>query len=124
MTINFRMYQRWSAHAMASARLDGIRRRRGARDPRRDAARDASASIVPVIRMVGCTPPWRSPIASGSSWEWTRLRSGNAGAIEGAVRSRKEPANEYGLTLCQADQSRSDFAAIADDLEFIRADWR
>jgi hypothetical protein len=44
--------------------------------------------------------------------------------MEGAVRSRKEPANEYGLTLCQADQARSDFAAIADDLEFIRADWR
>jgi hypothetical protein len=36
----------------------------------------------------------------------------------------KEPANEYGLALCQADQARSDFAAIANDLEFIRADWR
>jgi hypothetical protein len=33
MTINF------TAHAMGSARLDGIRRRRGARDRRRDAAR-------------------------------------------------------------------------------------
>ena len=29
----------WAAHAMASARLDGIRRRRGASDRRRDAAR-------------------------------------------------------------------------------------
>ena len=46
-----------------------------------------------------------------------------AGAIDGAVRSRKN-RNEYGLTLCQADQARSDFAAIAEDLEFIRADWR
>ena len=35
------------------------------------------------------------------------------------MRSRKEPANEYGLRLCQADQARSDFAAIGDDLEFI-----
>jgi hypothetical protein len=28
---------------------------------------DASAAIVPVISMVGDTPPWRSPITSGSS---------------------------------------------------------
>jgi len=42
-----------------------------------------------------------------------------AGAIEGAVRPRKEPANEYDLTLRQADQARTDFAAITDDLEFM-----
>jgi hypothetical protein len=28
---------------------------------------DASAAIVPVISIVGGTPPWRSPITSGSS---------------------------------------------------------
>jgi hypothetical protein len=28
---------------------------------------DASAAIVPVISMVDGTPPWRSPITSGSS---------------------------------------------------------
>jgi hypothetical protein len=39
MTINFRVYPQWAAHEMASARLDGIRRRRGARDRGRDAAR-------------------------------------------------------------------------------------
>jgi hypothetical protein len=35
------------------------------------------------------------------------------------VRPRKEPASEYDLTLRQADQARTDFAAIADDLVFI-----
>ncbi len=35
------------------------------------------------------------------------------------MRSPKEPANEYGLTLRQADQAWTDFAAITDDLEFI-----
>jgi hypothetical protein len=29
--------------------------------------------------------------------------------------------DEYNLTLRQADQARSDFAAIADDLDFIKA---
>jgi hypothetical protein len=47
-----------------------------------------------------------------------------AGAIEGAVRSRKEPASEYGLTLRQADHAWTDFAAIADDLEFIMGQRR
>jgi hypothetical protein len=28
---------------------------------------DASAAIVPVVSMVDGTPPWRSPITSGSS---------------------------------------------------------
>jgi hypothetical protein len=28
--------------------------------------------------------------------------------------------DEYNLTLRQADQARSDFAAIADDLDFIK----
>jgi len=40
------------------------------------------------------------------------------------VSTMSAHANEYGLTLCQADHARSDFAAIADDLEFITADWR
>jgi hypothetical protein len=30
-------------------------------------------------------------------------------------------SDEYPLTLRQADQARADFAAIADDLEFIKA---
>ena len=33
----------------------------------------------------------------------------------------KGPARDYGLTLRQADQARSDFAAITDDLEGIMA---
>lgn len=37
------------------------------------------------------------------------------------MRPRKAPPNEYALTLRQADQARTDFAAIADDLEFIMA---
>ena len=44
-----------------------------------------------------------------------------AGAIKDAVRPLKRPPGEYDLTLRQADQGRSDFAAIADDLEFIMA---
>jgi uncharacterized protein YkwD len=39
-----------------------------------------------------------------------------AGAIEGAARSRKEPANQNDLTLRQAAQAKSGFAAIADNL--------
>ena len=42
-----------------------------------------------------------------------------AGAIEGAVRPLKRPLGEYDLALRQADQARTDFAAIADGLEFI-----
>jgi hypothetical protein len=37
------------------------------------------------------------------------------------VRSFKGPARDYDLTLRQADQARSDFAAITDDLECIMA---
>jgi hypothetical protein len=33
----------------------------------------------------------------------------------------RRPPTEYGLTLRQADQARSDFAAIEDGLEFIMA---
>ena len=47
--------------------------------------------------------------------------AGMAGAIKDAVRPLKRPPGEYDLTLRQADQARSDFAAIADDLEFIMA---
>jgi hypothetical protein len=44
-----------------------------------------------------------------------------AGAVEEAVRVSplRERPSEFDLTLRQADQVRSDFAAIADDLEFI-----
>jgi hypothetical protein len=35
------------------------------------------------------------------------------------VRPLQEPPSEFDLTLRQADQARSDFVAIADDLEFI-----
>jgi hypothetical protein len=35
------------------------------------------------------------------------------------MRSLKEPRTEYELTLRQADQARTDFAAIEDGLEFI-----
>lgn len=46
-----------------------------------------------------------------------------AGAVEKAVSVRplQEPPSEFDLTLRQADQARSDFAAIAMDLEFIMA---
>jgi hypothetical protein len=44
-----------------------------------------------------------------------------AGAIGDAVRPLKGPADECNLTLRQADQALSDFAAITDDLEFIMA---
>ena len=37
------------------------------------------------------------------------------------MRSPKGPARDYDLTLRQADQARSDFAAITDDLECIMA---
>jgi hypothetical protein len=37
------------------------------------------------------------------------------------VRPLKEPLSEFDLTLRQADQARTDFAAIGDDLEFIMA---
>jgi hypothetical protein len=38
---------------------------------------------------------------------------------EGAVEPLKGPRGEYDLALRQADQARTDFAAIGDDLEFI-----
>jgi hypothetical protein len=37
------------------------------------------------------------------------------------VRPLQQPPSEFDLTLRQADQAWSDFAAIADDLEFIMA---
>jgi hypothetical protein len=78
MTINFRMYPQWAAYAMASARLDGIRRRCGARDRRRDAAR-------------GCKRGDRAGHQHGG--RHAAGAAGMAGAIEGAAegaaRSRK-----------------------------------
>ena len=44
--------------------------------------------------------------------------AGAGGSTVGPVR---RPPGEYELTLRQADQARSDFAAIEDGLEFIMA---
>ena len=42
-----------------------------------------------------------------------------AGAGGNAVGRLRRPPSEYDLTLRQADQARTDFAVIGDDLEFI-----
>ena len=42
-----------------------------------------------------------------------------AGSGGNAVGRLRRPPTEYDLTLRQADQARTDFAVIGDDLEFI-----
>ena len=86
---------------------------------------DASVAFVPVNSMMGGTPPGarqsRAAQAENGRARAAAGAAGMAGAIGGAVRSRKEPANEYGLTAAPGGSGAVRLRVDrADDLEFIR----
>ena len=85
---------------------------------------DGRALFAPVFGMVGGnrrSGVRQSRTAQGAC-RGARKAAGAAGMAQrdqGSVEPLKQPRSGYDLALRTADQARTDFAALGDDLEFI-----
>jgi len=98
----------------------GIAWRHSAASPRsRSAApllEDARPLFARSSAWWAASPPWRSPITSGSSWEWTRWSSGWRSGNGGSDRRRRAIAERTGKRI------RSDAAPGGSGVDRLRGD--